>query len=60
LPTSKDYTLTIYTMSSQRIAQIPMKGGKQKLSYKLEHKGLYYFTITNEKETIQYGKITIY
>jgi hypothetical protein len=52
--------LTIYTMSSQRIAQIPMKGGKQKLSYKLEHKGLYYFTITNEKETIQYGKITIY
>lgn len=60
LPTSKDYKLTIYTMSSQRIAQIPMRGGKQKLSYKLEHKGLYYFTITNEKETIQYGKITIY
>ena len=60
LPGTADYVLNIYTMTSQRIAQKSLKGGRQKFSYSVNQKGLYYFTITRGLETIQYGKMTIH
>lgn len=52
--------MSIYNMSSQLIDEITLKNGIQNFNYKLRQKGLFYFIISSENETLQFGKLSVY
>lgn len=52
--------MSIYNMSSQLIDEIILQQGHQDFTYKLNEKGLFYFIISSDNETLQFGKLSVY
>lgn len=53
------YEMTIYASDGKRTDLLPLKAGLVRVEYQIKGKGVFYFTITNRKGLIQYGKLIV-
>ncbi len=56
---SSPLQLHIYDLVGKLVNRVALQSGAVKFNYQLNKKGVYYFTISNNKEILQHGKLII-